>query len=175
MQVDIAEGIGTGLHVGVLLDETCRDDTGGDGNYADAEEGDADCHDAAEDGDGVDVAVTDSEQGADAPPDAGEDITKGLGLGFVLCGVHAEGGCHHEDEDDENGRQELVLLLVEDSPDDIEGVVVGVDAEEVKDSDHTEHAEGDETGQVVEGQNGQKLDDAVKTNDEVPSSLPTGF
>ncbi len=93
----------------------------------------------------------------------------------MLCGVHAEGGCHHEDEDDENGRQELVLLLVEDSPDDIEGVVVGVDAEEVKDSDHTEHAEGDETGQVVEGQNGQKLDDAVKTNDEVPSSLPTGF
>ena len=52
---------------------------------------------------------------------------------------------------------------------------MGVDAEEVEDSDHTEHAEGDETGQVVEGQNGQKLDDAVKTNDEVPSSLPTGF
>ena len=76
--------------LGILLHETCGNNTGRDGNSADAQERDNDCHDLPQRRDGVDVTVAHGKDGGQAPPDSGESVAECFRLRLVLRAVHAE-------------------------------------------------------------------------------------
>ena len=149
---------------GVLVDESGGNDTGGDGHDAYAQEGDEDAEQFPQDSNRINVPVSYGEQGGSGPPDAGEGVGEHFRLGFVFQAVHAQAGPQHQHNDDEDRREQLLFLADNNFRDHVEGVVVGVDAEQAEDPDDPEHPEGngacrEEKGQVM-GQEGQKVHDA---------------
>ena len=143
---------GKTLDLGVLLHESCRNNTGWDGNHTYAEEAYDNAEDLAQRRNRVNVAVSHGQQGGNRPPDAGESVDKHVRLGLVLQTVHAETGGDHQYRDDEYGREKLLAFADNDIGDDIKGVVIGGDAEQTEDADHSNHAESNDAGGEEERQ-----------------------
>ena len=111
-----------------MLHEAGGEDAGGDRHGAHAQEGDDHPHDPSQERHWVDVAVAHRKHGGNAPPDAGQRVLEHFRLGRVLRAVHAEGSGQDQHQDDEDRVQDGVLLLLDDGGDDLEGIVLGVDA-----------------------------------------------
>ena len=84
----------------------------------------------------------------------------------MLQRVHAQAGGQHQHQDDEHRGQQLLPLAGHHLGDDVEGVVVGVDAEQAEDTHYPEHPEGhrpggEEEGQAV-GQKGEQVHQAAE-------------
>lgn len=129
------------LDPGILVNESRGDDTCGDGDHADSEEGDEDPKHFSQRGDGIDIAVTYGEQCGCSPPDSGKCIGKYFRLRLMLQTVHTQAGRQHQDQYREHGREELLLLARQDFCDQFEGVVVGVDPEQAEYPHDPQHSE----------------------------------
>ena len=154
------------LDAGILVYEPGGDDTRGDGHNAHTQEGDEDAEHFSQYRDGINVAVAHGEKGGRSPPDPGEGVGEDLWLGFMLQTVHAQAGGEHQHEDDEDRGKKLLFFAHNDFCDHIQGVIVGVDAEQPEDPDDTEHTEGngpcrEKEGEIL-GKEGQKVYDAGK-------------
>ena len=87
--------LGSLLAGGLLLQrlhEPGAENAGRDRDHADAEDGDDRAEEAAERGDGVDVAVADRGERGDGPPEPGEGVAELLRLGVVFGVVDEEYG-----------------------------------------------------------------------------------
>lgn len=59
----------------------------------------------------------------------------------MLHAVHTETACQHKDYDNKNRRDNLISFLIKYCSYDIEGIVLGVESEQVKNPCHTKHTE----------------------------------
>ena len=84
----------------------------------------------------------------------------------MLYAVHGQRGSEHQHQYDKHRGKDLIALLLDNGGDDLEGVILCVDAEQVEDAHHTEHPEDDETVQEVKRQDGQQIDYAVIGEEE---------
>ena len=98
--IETRDDLSTAYTPGVA--EPCRDDTGGDGDHPDSEEGDYYPEEFSHGSHGIDIAVAHGEQGRGRPPDTGKRVGKNLGLGAVFHGIHAKGRRHHQYHYNEN-------------------------------------------------------------------------
>jgi len=159
-----AAAVAHGLVGGV--DEAGGDDAAGDGDEGVAQEHDEAAEEAADGGDGRDVAVAYGAEGGDGPVDAGADVLEGA-VGFsALDDEHegAEADDKHEDEEEIDG------YLVEAAADGLEQHLAFVEeGEEAEDAEDAEEADatqdehvaraGEEVGEIG-WQHGQQVDDA---------------
>ena len=131
-------------------------------------------HDPAHERHRVDVPVTHGEYGGNAPPDAGQGVLEHLRLRRVLRAVHAEGSGQYQHQDDEDRVEDGVLLLLDDGRDDLEGIVLRVDAKEVQDAGCAQDPERPEPGQEEEGQDGEQVHDPVKGKQKAQDRFGAG-
>ena len=64
----------------------------------------------------------------------------------MLDRIHGQAGSQHQNENNEKRSQELLCLAGDDLADDIQGIVIGVDAEQPQDARHPDQAERDRAG-----------------------------
>ena len=149
----------------ILLDEARGNDTGGDRHHADAEKRDENAHRFPGGRDGVDVAVADGEQRGHRPPHAGESVFEHLRLRVVFERVHTKARTEHQHEDDEHRREQLLFFADDDLGDDVERIVIRIDAEQPEDPRHAEQPErrraGREEHRQVERQERESINDAA--------------
>ncbi len=126
---------------GILVNESCGNNTGRDGNHAHAEKGDEDTEYLSQSGNGINISVPNGQQSGRGPPDSGECVGKYLRLSLMLQAVHAQTGCKHEHKDDKYRREELLFLACNDLGDHTERIIVRIDPEKPEDPDNPEHAE----------------------------------
>ena len=80
----------------ILVDKSCRNDTGGDRNHADTKKCNKNTKNLTDRGDRINITIAYSEQGGSSPPDPGKCIRKNLRLRPVFQTVHTETGRQHQ-------------------------------------------------------------------------------
>ena len=60
----------------------------------------------------------------------------------MLQTVHTQGRCQHQHQDNENRRQDLIPFSPDYIRDDIQRIIVGIDAEQTENAHHPEHPKG---------------------------------
>lgn len=165
--------------LGVLFHKAGGNNTGGNGNHSDAQKGYDDGHQLAEGSYRIDVTVADGEQGGNRPPDTGEGVGELLRLCLVLQTVHAQRGRNHENQDQADRGDELILFVVQDIDDDIEGIILCIDPEQPEDADYPEHTEGDSAHREYDRQiiweKGKKVDQSIQGKDKCQHGSEVGL
>ena len=64
--------------------------------------------------------------------------------------MHKTAG-EHQDQDDKYGGNDLIAFFIQYRSDDIERIISGIQAEQMKDSRHPQHPEDDHAGQEEKG------------------------
>ncbi len=85
--------------------------------------------------------------------------------------VHAYASRQHQHEDDEKRRQYLPALLLDDRSDDMEGIVLLVQPEQMQDPYHPQHSEYHHSREEEYRKYGEKTYQAIKGHDEFHSGL----
>ena len=98
-----------------------------------------------------------------------------LRLRRVLRAIHAEGSGQYQHQDDEDRVEDGVLLLLDDGRDDLEGIVLGVDAEQMQNAGGAQDPKGPEPGQEEEGQDGEQIHDPVEGKQKPQHRPGPGF
>ena len=97
----------------------------------------------------------------------------------MLQAVHAEARRQHEDKDDEDGGYQGLPLGAEDLGNDVQGIIVAVDAEQAEYPDHTDHAERHGPAREHDRQEvrkeGQEVDDPAEGKDVAEHGPPASF
>ena len=168
---DVSELLGSVGIPGEPLNEACADDTGGDGDGTYSQERKYDGEDRAGDGHRIDITIADGQYRSNAPPESGERILEHLRLSRMLRIVHAYASRQHQHEDDEKRRQYLPALLLDDRSDDVEGIVLFVQPEQMQDPYHPQHSEYHHSREEEYRKYGEKTYQTVKGNDEFHSGL----
>ncbi len=145
----------------VLLDEAGADDTGRNRHDPDTEKCNENRERLAEHRHGVNVAVADRQESGHTPPDAGEGIAEGFGLHLMLHAVHTQRRGEHQHGNDEHRGENLVSFFLENGRDDAEGIILRIDAEQMKNAHDPQHPEHDKAVEEVKGEDGQQIDHAV--------------
>lgn len=89
--------------------------------------------------------------------------------------VHAETASQHENQHNEERGNNLIFLHVQDCGNNVEGVVFRIQPEQVENPSHSEHSEEDESGQEEHRNNGEKIHDSVKGNQEPETGAENAF
>ena len=129
------------LDAGILVHKAGGNNAGGDGHHADAKKRDEYAENLSHGRNGINVAVAHGEQRGHRPPDAGKGVGEHLRLRVMLQRVHTKAGGGHQHKNDEYGAEKLLGLAGEHLCDNVQGIVIGVDAEQAENADHPEHPE----------------------------------
>ena len=87
----------------------------------------------------------------------------------MLDTVHTQAACQHKDHYNKNRGDDLIPLFIEDSCDDIEGIISGVEPEQMENPGNPQHPEDDKAGQEEKWQDRQEVYDTVKGNQKAQS------
>ena len=124
---------------------------------------------------GIDIPVSDGEQGGRRPPDAGKGIGKYFRLRLVFQAVHAQAGRNHENQYGKYRGEELLPFAVQYFCNQPEGIIVGIDPEQPEyphDSQHPEsHRSGREEDRQIIGEKGKHVHNSGKGQNIFPDSL----
>ena len=158
---------------GEPFNEAGADDTGGDCYSTHTQERKDDGEYRTCNGHRIDITIADGQYRSNAPPESGERILEHLRLSRMLRIVHAYASRQHQHEDDEKRRQYLPALLLDDRSDDVEGIVLLVQPEQMQDPYHPQHSEYHHSREEEYRKYGEKTYQAIKGNDEFHSGLRT--